>query len=289
MKTMFITILLLATIVFNLKAQHQDPRSDYWEVIAKSSDIHIINSNDLKNYLLDMEGSVRNAYYYYHLPILETLKGPKMNIIKINVYLRQDFIDYVKILPENTRLVGFFTNLYARFRRSGEDEYNNVIAGKNYNEGIILYTAGVYTEIVNEIKKQQLILNERLYESFLRDEAMDRKIKGLIDELIIEEKEMAAFDELLKIGRNAVPYIILHMDDYRELPIKYARLTNDHPDAWESIVQYRPELIIDTLQIILLDLTGNSFGHTWTDGTNAERQRALDGWRVFLYYNTIGT
>jgi hypothetical protein len=129
-----------------------------------------------------------------------------------------------------------------------------------------------------------VILQEKLYESFIRDEAMDRKIKGCIDELVIEQKEMTAFDELLMMGVSAVPYIISHMDDYRELPIKYARLFIDDPDWFESMVQYGPELVIDTLGVILMGLTRENFGRIWSNSTNEERQRALDGWRIYLYY-----
>jgi hypothetical protein len=113
---------------------------------------------------------------------------------------------------------------------------------------------------------------------------MNRKIKKLIDELVIEEKEIAAFDELLGMGKEAVPYIILHMDDYRELPIKYAMVIDDSPDAFEEWLHYGPKLVIDTLEIVVDKLSKTSFGFIHNGGTNEERQRTLNGWRIYLYY-----
>jgi hypothetical protein len=276
--------MLFVVVTFGLEAQLRSSRSDYWEIIAKSSDIHIINSNDLKKNLEDMESSVRNGYYYYQVPVVEMLKGTEVETIKIYVYLEQEFIDHVKLLPDTTKLVVFFIKLYAAFRLSGQDEISNYITEGNYHEGIVVYTDRIYREITGEIAKQQLIQHKKLYEAFTRDETLDRKIKGLIDELTVPERELAAFDEIIMIGPNAVPYIILHMDDYRELPIKNVTIINDNPDAWEGWVNYGPDLVIDALEIILSELTATNFGYTYNGGTNEERQRILDGWRIYLYY-----
>jgi hypothetical protein len=181
-------------------------------------------------------------------------------------------------------LLFFFKNLYAKSRNSGVDEFNNFITGDRYSDGIVVYTERIYEEITGEIAKHRLILQKKLYESFAKDESMNRRVKRLIDELAIEERELTAFDELRMIGMEAVPYIILHMDDYRELSIKHAEVEIIYPDTWESIAYYGPELVIDMLGIILGRPTMNNFGHTWSDGTNEERQRMLDGWRIYLYY-----
>jgi hypothetical protein len=283
MKKICMVVLLSLAAKFNLGAVPQSING-YWGIIAKSSDIHIINSADLKSHLPDMESSVRNGYYYYQVPVVETLKGTRVDAVKIRVYLEQGFIDHVKTLPDNAKLIVFFVNLYTSPRLSGADEFNNYIAGGEYREGIVIYTGALYKEISSEIRKQQIILREKLYESFAKDETMNRKIKRIIDELVIEEREMAAFDELLAMGREAVPYIILHMDDYRELPIKYARVEINDPDWWESMAQYSPKLVIDTLEIVLTGLTKVNFGYTWNGGINEERRRILDGWRIYLYY-----
>jgi hypothetical protein len=231
-----------------------------------------------------MENSKMNGYYYYQVRIEETLKGVDMDSINISVYLEEGFIDYVKSLPDDTKLIVFLINLYTRSGESDRDEFRNYIAGESYNNGIVVYSDTVYEEIVDEIKNQQIILHDKLYEYFPRDEDLECKIKGLIDDLTIYEKEMVAFDEIIAMGREAVPYIIVYMNDYRELPIKYARLFIDDPDWFEDIIQYSPELVIDTLGVILMGLVQTHFGNTWNNGTNEERQRALDGWRIYLYY-----
>jgi hypothetical protein len=278
-------MLLLVAVTFTSRAQPQGPRSDRWQIIATASDIRIINSTSLKNRLPDMENKV-NGVYYYQIPAVETLKGEKVDSTKIRMFLEQVFIDNIRLLPDNTNLIVFIINRYAEFRNSDMDEFNNFFIG-NDTEGIIVCTDDTYREIVEEIENQRIILNEKLYTDFLGDEVMDRKIKGLIDELVIEERETEAFEELLMMGKDAVPYIILHMDDFRELPIKYARVIDESPDAWEAWVHYNPKTVIDMLGIILNKLARTNFGYIWNGGTNEERQRVLNGWRIYLYYHHV--
>lgn len=288
MKTMVATMILLAAVASASRAQQQGPRSDHWQFISRASSIHVIDSADLKIHVPDMENKVRDRSYYYQISVEETLKGERVDSIKIRMVLEQAFIDRVKSLPDDTGLIIFITNRYAEFRNSDADEFSNFFLGTIDNKGIIIRTDEVYRGIVDEIRSQRVILHDKLYESFLRDEDMDRKIKGLIGELVIPEREMAAFDELLKIGKEAVPYIILHMDDYRELPIKYAMVIDDSPDAFEEWVHYGPKLVIDMLGIVLGKLTKASFGFIYNGGTNEERQRTLNGWRIYLYYHYVG-
>jgi hypothetical protein len=107
MKKPCIILALLLAVKLNLGAVPQTI-SSYWEIIAKSSDIHIINSADLKNHLSDMENSVKNKHYYYSIPVFETIKGVKAHNIKFMAYLEQDFVDCVKLLPDNEKLIIFF-------------------------------------------------------------------------------------------------------------------------------------------------------------------------------------
>jgi hypothetical protein len=282
MKMVIMLMLLLSAVTFTSGAQQRGPRSDYWQYVATASDIHVISSASLKNHLPDMENKI-NDVYYYQLPVVGTLKGGKTDAIKIRMFLGQAFIDNIKLLPDNTLLIIFILNRYAEFRNSDADEFSNFFIGDETGS-IIVYTEKAYREIAGEIESQRVILNERLYAAFPGDEAMDRKIKRLIDELVIEERETAAFEELSSMGLGAVPYIILHMDDFRELPIKYAMVIDESPDGFEEWFHYGPKTVIDMLNIIVNQLTRTSFGYILNGGTNEERQRVLDGWRIYLYY-----
>jgi hypothetical protein len=284
--------LTFSVFVNNTGAVSKGP-SDYWRLIARSSDIYIINSNDMKFHVTAMEGGIKNKYYYYQVPVVETLKGMAVNNVKFRVYLRQGFIDYIYSLPDNTKLVIFLNNIYAKSRNSDEDEFSNYFVNSTvpawYHTSIIVYSPVVYNEINTEISKQRIVVQEKLYEAFQKDAIRDNMIKNLIDKLADKEWEMSAFDELIMAGRESIPYIILHMEDYRELPIKYARLIDDSPGTWEGIVQYSPDLVIDALTIVLSELTsGISFGTLRNgDCTNEERQRVLNGWRIYLYYHHV--
>jgi hypothetical protein len=264
----------------------------YWIHIARSSGIYVINSNDLKNHLSVMDSSVKNQDYYYSVRVIETIKGTEETDVTFVVYLQQEFIDYIRKFPDDARLIIFFD----LFSGGGNPARKaNYFAGtldpeEYYEKSIIVYTDMVYNQIVDEVRRQQIILQNKLYEAFQRDESMDRGIKGRIDELTNVEREFFAFDEIIIIGEDAVPYIILNMEDYRELPIKYACINDDSPDAWEAIKQYGPSLVIDMLSIALYSITKVDFKNIFNGYSvrNEDRQRALDGWRIYLYYRYVG-
>jgi hypothetical protein len=283
MRSACIAILPLAVFTFGLDAA--SPKSDYWQMAARASDIYVINSGSLKSHFPDLESSVRNKYYYYSIPVLETLKGAAVDTVKVTVFLDQGFIDYIRLLPDNTLLIIFLRSLYNKYGVAGDDEFNNYFITR-YDRGIITYSDTAHKGIAEEASNQYVILRGKLYETFQKDPAMDYKIRALIDKLTDRQNELAAFDELIALGPEAVPYIILYMDDFRELPIKHVRLTADSPDAWEEHVYYGPYLVIDMLAIALSELTKTNFGFisNGDDATAQTRQRALDGWRIYLYY-----
>jgi hypothetical protein len=241
-----------------------------------------------------VKSDAENKYYYYTIPVVETMKGTKIDIVKFRIYLKQNLIDYIRLLPDNTKLIIFLTKLYAEFRNSDEDEFSNFIVSSNesrYDKGIVIYTDAAYREISNEIEYQKEILRSELYNNFKKNEAMAFKVKSLINELTNWEKAQNTIDEIIMMGQTAIPYIILCMDDYRELSIRHVRIKNDPPADWTGAwTHYGPNLIIDTAALILNVLTkGYNFGSIYSGySIDEERQRALDGWRIYLYYINHG-
>jgi hypothetical protein len=95
------------------------------------------------------------------------------------------------------------------------------------------------------------------------------------------ERQAAILRGLEALGVSAVPAMIAHMDDRRELAFHAISLVNHSPDAFERMRHYGPETVGDALAAILGQLTGQSFGQTYSGGSERERQAAVAGWRVY--------
>jgi hypothetical protein len=89
------------------------------------------------------------------------------------------------------------------------------------------------------------------------------------------------FGKLERLGSSAVPAIIAQMDDRRPLAVQQISLKNRFPGAFESVRHYGPELIVDGLDTILNQLTGQSFGFIGNGGSDEDRRRAVLGWRTY--------
>jgi hypothetical protein len=98
--------------------------------------------------------------------------------------------------------------------------------------------------------------------------------------------EQRAFAEIEALGCPAIPEIIERMDDRRNLPEQHISLRNKSPDAWESMRHYGVEQVVDSLDAILNQLTGQSFGyidiHKDEATKDAERAKVVRGWRDWL-------
>lgn len=97
-----------------------------------------------------------------------------------------------------------------------------------------------------------------------------------------QEESQAAFESILELGCRAVPEIVDRMDDRRELPIKYIRLKNDSPDAFEAFRQYGPEVLADALAAILNDITSADCGFIFNGATEEQRAASVACWQKFV-------
>jgi hypothetical protein len=115
---------------------------------------------------------------------------------------------------------------------------------------------------------------------------VEKQVRVLINKMVKRSTEHKAFAELEALGCPAVPAIIQQMDDRRALPDKYISLRNKSPDAFESMRHYGVDKIVDALDAILNQMTGESFGnidiHNDVPAQDAERAKVVRGWRDWL-------
>jgi hypothetical protein len=115
-----------------------------------------------------------------------------------------------------------------------------------------------------------------------RTTKVEKQVAVLIEKMLNRRTEHKAFADLEALGCPAVPAIIARMDDRRDLPDPRIALTNKSPDAFEERRFYTPQKVVDALDAILNQITGQILGDICSGGTEAERARTVSAWRAFL-------
>lgn len=108
-------------------------------------------------------------------------------------------------------------------------------------------------------------------------------VRALIARLgqVSGNRQQHIFDQLEALGDAAVPAIIAQMDDRRPLRTQAISLVNHDPDAFEVKRHYGPEQVVDGLDAVLNQITGESFGSIANGGSTRQRDATVAGWRVF--------
>lgn len=109
------------------------------------------------------------------------------------------------------------------------------------------------------------------------------EVRALIARLgtVSGDEQQRTFDRLEALGNAAVPAIIAQMDDRRPLRTRAISLVNHAPDAFEERRQYGPDQVVDGLDAVLNQITGQSFGSIVSGGSSRERDAAVAGWRIY--------
>lgn len=118
--------------------------------------------------------------------------------------------------------------------------------------------------------------------------AHDAEVRRLVSELGglrgrpgADIRQRAIFARLEALGPAGVPAIVAHMEDHRPLAEPAISLTNHATNAFEGVRHYGPEQVVDALDAILNQITGQSFGDIANGGTEARRRETVKGWRVY--------
>lgn len=139
-------------------------------------------------------------------------------------------------------------------------------------------------KIKEEIAKQNEIIANKAHENICPTVQHSSEVRSLIEDMLITSKATAAYAKLEKMGIQAVPATICLMDDRRELAVKGISLENKSPKAWEAMRHYSPKVVVDVLEAILNQITGQSFGFIENGGTEEERANTVRGWRTYLWH-----
>lgn len=137
----------------------------------------------------------------------------------------------------------------------------------------------------------------RLLSSIKADLSIDAKVAQLIDRLVLNDRDrvQAAITALTILGPPAVPSIVRRIDDRRDMTVGAASFENKFPGAFEGVRHLGVLKVIDCLNLVLNDLTGESYGFVTNDmdsprpdepkrRAELDKQRAamIAGWRGYL-------
>jgi hypothetical protein len=109
-----------------------------------------------------------------------------------------------------------------------------------------------------------------------------RQVAVLVEEMLDGETEQTAFADIEALGCAAVPAMLRHLDDWRNLPGRTLAVRNQPPDASDVTQFYTPAKVVDALAVILNQHTGRSFGFIYNGATPDDREKAVKAWRDFL-------
>lgn len=145
-------------------------------------------------------------------------------------------------------------------------------------------------DVTNEVVAQAEIVRHFAENFPPEKEPLHAEVRWLIFQTTMSRwTECRAFRQLEALGRAGVPAMIVQMDDRRELAVKEISLRNDaDPDAFEQSRVYRPEVVVDAIDAILNQITGEAFGTIENGASERERRAAVDGWRIYLHRTRFG-
>lgn len=107
-------------------------------------------------------------------------------------------------------------------------------------------------------------------------------VSNAVAELTIDaDHQSRSVDAILDLGIEAVPALIVLMDDCRELPVQSISLENS-PGHWEAYRHYGPKTVVDLADAIADHFVKIGLGSVMNGGTEQNRQQAVARWKLLL-------
>lgn len=200
---------------------------------------------------------------------------------------REPYCDESKLTSFNgKKVIAFIHKRSYQLYKENKEITEFYFSGRSF-KSIFPDTAEIKSRIRNEIERQKLIVNNKLFMADCPCDSNYSKVKKFIEGMLSESTAEQAYAGLEKMGDAAVPSMICLMDDKRELTVNRITLKNNRPNAWEANRHYSIYVVQDALDAILNQLTAQSFGlGDYKNASNEIRTNAVNGWSVYLWYRT---
>ena len=250
-----------------------------WRLVAHSEVIVVGKPNVSTWQLCTKPGK------YVEIPVksVEVIKGSAPDPVEVTYFNEAVFYS-----PSPQQLAKSNRKKYLLFLTRAGDEFSSqaelyfagssLVALTPFEEGLVKLVA---TEV--EEQKQLLANFDKLFPT--NEVPYYQEVKNLLNAVTRKADARRALDKLEALGTNAVPALILLMDDRRSFSLGTLALENKSKNAFEAFRQYGPKQIVDAVAAILNQITGESFGAIYSGGTETARAHEVEGWRIYLCHS----
>jgi hypothetical protein len=276
-------ILIITVLAFSLPAGASEHHE--WKLIANSSLI-ITGKIDVPIAAIDQATKTgKHSYVEFKVNNVHTIKGEyRENDIIISYYTeKREYAPYPELIKSlNGKDVLLFLQYVSDDYGTSGDYY---FAGYS-KRSVAAVDKNTIRLIQSEINHQNKILSTNL-EDIYSDKDFNKKVTLIIEDMLSPKKARNAYKNLEELGDKAVPYIIMNMDDRRELPVKQISLVNKSPNAFEGIRHYGPKQVVDALSAILNQITGESFFSIHNGSSEEVRTEDVKAWKIWLNHKQL--
>lgn len=233
-----------------------------------------------KNTIAKLNSSPDYSEFLLPLKVISSAKGTLVSK-KITVHYTPNSSIYVpsaKVLANSNR-----QRLIA-FLRSTEKANEFYFVG-NHCSVIYPFANTQWLESTKEVKKQQNAIGAFSKAKFVKTNASDALVKQLLDNLTIKAKQDQAWDKLMKLKEDQLPFLVKYMNDTR--PLNNFNIAIELPaPAFESIVHYSPPTVLDAVSILLNHKAQVNLRCLPAGGSAAERTATLESWEIWAVYSS---
>ena len=106
------------------------------------------------------------------------------------------------------------------------------------------------------------------------DSRLINRVQTLITEMLDPNKAKNAYAKLGKLGKESVPYIVLQMDDFREVPVKNMSIDNNK--------KIELTYVTDALSVVLTKLMDTQFSRHIVGTNLGDKKYIISRWRNFI-------
>jgi len=164
---------------------------------------------------------------------------------------------------------------------------------------ILSFTTLIFMACVNsssyseENKGYDIVIDSNIENFYFlkkyHNQLLKKKVKDLISQMFELSMARKAYADLENLGKEAIPYIIMQMDDYRKLVLKTISFKNKSRDAFEGVRHIRVETVTDVLSEILTQLEGKRFSYISNyEKSNEDRRKDIYQWKLWLQSKGAG-
>jgi len=153
---------------------------------------------------------------------------------------------------------------------------------------VLIQACGSSKKIASEPVKQNSVVQNFDFKKVYNDQELNSRVKLLIEQLLNKNTQQSAVDSLINLEPSATPYIVMNMDDYRDLPDRTITLVNKSPNAFEAHRFAGVRKVTDALSEILSQREGKFFTNlSINDITDKDRAKDINAWKSWLisHYN----